>query len=246
MVAHRILAAAIGLWSIGVSAANIGIMPVGASLAQGRDRAAITVTNQGQEGVVMQVDTVAWTQENGEDRYLPTRDLLVNPPLFTLKAGRSQVLRIGLRQPPTGEREIAYRLILREVPQVAPTPSADAAAAGQVQVLLQMRLPVYVEPARPEPGRRWQARWTGDGRLDLTLDNTGNVHLVVGELKLRPAEAAPDSAPLATVKASTSVLPGQSRTWPLQPGTAAPGQRYMLEVTTDRGPYHVALDPALP
>ncbi|TCJ11698.1 molecular chaperone [Parasulfuritortus cantonensis] len=245
MALGRLLAAGALLWAAGAGAADIGVMPVGLSLAQGRDRAAITVTNQGKDGVVMQVDTVAWTQEGGEDRYVPTAELLVNPPLFTVKPGHSQVLRVGLRQPPSGEREAAYRLILREVPQAAAVP-ASPVAGGRVQVLLQMRLPVYVDPARPDPGQRWQARWGRDGTLETTLSNTGNVHLVVGELRLRAADAAPDAAPIAMLKAGTPVFPGQSRTWQLPVGPAARGQRCTLEVTTDRGPQHVALDPVHP
>jgi fimbrial chaperone protein len=237
----RLAGAALGLLAgVGALAADLTVMPVGLALAPGHERAAVTVGNQGKEATVVEVETLAWSQADGQDSYAPTRDLVVNPPLFTLKPGRAQVVRVGLRQPATGERESAYRLVLREVPREA------APAAGQVRVLLQMRLPVYVAPARVAAGQHWRSSWTGDGDLAVTLTNTGNVHQVVGELKLRAADAAPDSPALAALTTSSPVFPGQSRTWRLRPPAGAPEPRYTLEVTTDRGPHHVALDPGRP
>lgn len=237
-----VLAAGLLFGSI-ARAADISIMPVGISLAAGRDRAAVNVTNQGQEGVVMQVEAVTWSQVDGEDRYAPSRDLLVNPPLFSLAPGRSQVLRVGLRRPPGGEREQAYRLLLREVPPPGRV-AAPEGGQGNVRVLLQIRIPVYVEPAKVVRAQEWRGRRGEDGKVALTMTNTGTVHTVVTALNLRAADAAGDAPPLAGIQTSVAVFPGQSRSWQLQP--AVPAQRYRLEVVTDRGPQHVALDLAQP
>lgn len=224
-------------------AADISVTPVGIGLAAGRDRVAVHVANQGQEAVVMQVEAVAWSQVDGQDRYAPSRDLLVNPPLFSLAPGRTQVLRVGLRRPPDGEREQAYRLLLREVPPPGRV-AAPEGGQGNVRVLLQIRLPVYVEPARVVHAQAWRGRRGEDGRVTLTVTNSGTVHTVVTALYLRPAGAAEGAPPLAGSQASAAVFPGHSRSWQLQP--AVPAQRYQLEVVTDRGPRHVALDLAQP
>lgn len=231
------------LFPIVAAAANVAVMPVGLSLGGAHDREAITVTNQGQESVTMQVETVSWTQSDGDDHYEPTRDLLVNPPLFVVAPGQSQVLRVGLRRPSGGEREIAYRLFIREVPPAAalPLPSAEA-DGGQVRVLLELRLPVYSEPTKVVRAQRWQGRRTADGGIEVEVANTGNVHLVVAGLKLRAPDAAVDSPPLAAIKASASVFPGQHRRWELKPQPATSNQRFLLEVATDRGPQNVVLD----
>lgn len=239
----RLLGLAVGIsLAMAAQAANVSVMPVGLTFSVGHDRSAITVTNEDAENAVMQVEAVAWTQADGQDVYTPTQDLLVNPPIFAVKPGHAQVLRVGLRQPPTGEREVAYRLILREVPQ-PPASSGSAPHQGQVRVLLQMRLPVYVAPAQIVPGQQWHARRTEEGAVELSLTNTGNVHVVVGELKLRAAGTAASAPPLATLKSSVSVLPGQSNTWQFAAGMAMPDRRYVVEVVTDRGPRDVALDP---
>lgn len=227
------------LFAAAAQAADIGVLPVGLSLGAGHDRAAITVSNRGAEPVTVQVETVSWTQADGRDEYAPTTDLLANPPLFTIPPGKAQVLRVGLRRPPAGEREAAYRIFLREVPPARATRSEDGKA--QIRVLLELRLPVYVAPARVVHAQQWRGRRTDDG-IAVEVTNTGNVHLAVAGLNLRPADAAPDAPPLASSKASASVFPGQRRGWQLRPETPAAGQRYVLEVTTDRGRQDVALD----
>ncbi len=221
--------------------ADLAVLPVGLSLAAGHDRAAITITNQGSETVAMQVETVSWTQSGSEDHYSPTRDLLVNPPLFRLPPGSSQVLRVGLRRSPAGEREAAYRLFLREVPTPAPAGDADSGGA-HIRVLLELRLPVYVTPAKIVSNQQWHGRRSADGGIAVEVANTGNVHLVVSELKLRPAGAAPDAPPFATAKAGASIFPGQSRAWSMRPPAGETASRYALEVTTDRGTQNVVLD----
>jgi fimbrial chaperone protein len=242
---RRLFACAVSclLFPAAAGAADISVLPVGLSLSARQDRQAITVTNQGKESVTMQVDTVAWTQVDGEDKYAPTQDLLVNPPLFSILPGRSQILRVGLSRPPGGEREVAYRLFLREVPpSLGAIGSRENGDNGKVRVLLELRLPVYVAPTKVVRAQQWHARRNVDGGIAVDVVNTGNVHLVVGELKLRAADAAPDAPPLALTKTSTAVFPGQSRRWEVRPEQPLTSQRIVLEVATDRGPQNVVLD----
>lgn len=229
--------------SITANAADLAILPVGLSLASSNAKGMITVSNRGKESIVIQAEAVSWTQENGKDQYAPTRELLVNPPLFTIPPGRSQILRVGLRQPPSFKQETAYRLLLREVPPPLPSNTQiDEGKQGNVRVLLQVRLPVYITPAAPLRILQWQAQRNANGTVALKLSNTGNVHTLVSELKLRSADAATDSAPLATVKTNDVVFPGQGHDWELSPQTKLQGQRFILEVKTDRGQQNVPLD----
>lgn len=225
---------------IAARAADISVLPVRVELSAGQDRQAITVTNQGKESVTMQVEAAAWSQTDGVDSYASSDDLLVNPPLFTAQPGRSQILRVGLRQPVTGKRELAYRLFLREVPTAGK--AGARRADGKVSVLLELRLPVYVAPTEVVQSQQWRASRDAKGQIALNVLNTGSVHLVVGELKLRAAGAGRDISPLVATKTSVSVFPGQSRRWILQPEKPLTSPRVELEVATDRGPQHVALD----
>lgn len=233
----------IGMFFSNAYAADLAVLPVGLSLTTKYTKGMITVSNQGKEAVVIQAETVSWTQSDSENQYAPTQELLVNPPLFTIPPGRSQVLRVGLRQVKPVEQEIAYRLLLREVP---PAPSldeqVDEGKQGNIRVLLQLSLPIYITPAAPISQSQWQAQQDADGTVALKLSNNGNVHILVNELTLRDADTDKDAVPLATTKVNTAVLPGQSHSWKIIPESKLQGQRFVLEVKTDKGLQNVSLD----
>lgn len=95
-----------------------------------------------------QIRIFRWTQVAGEDRLLPTSDLLVSPPFVRLAGDQNQLVRV-IRNPsgplalaagdvsPVDEQ--AYRLIVDEIP------SADAAGRG-VQFVMHYSIPVFIHP----------------------------------------------------------------------------------------------------
>jgi fimbrial chaperone protein len=243
-MAWRIITfASMSLMASWCRAAELAVLPIGVTLGPGHERAAVSVTNYGAQSVLMQVEAVSWTQVQGEDRYVPTTDLVVNPPLFSVQPGRAQAVRLGLRKSPDPTRETAYRLLLREVP--AMTSQLDGAGASlesAVRVLLQFRLPIYVAPAAPVRSAQWHAQRDADGSLKLEATNTGNTHLVVTELALRSQDAAADSPALMVLTTSTPIFPGQGHQWRLQPDRPLPEQ-LRLDVNTDREVQHVQVAP---
>lgn len=234
-------------WSAFALAADLAVQPVRIELAPGHDRAAITVTNRSGEATVIQVDTLSWTQDGSQDRLTPTTELRVNPPMFTLPAGGSQVLRLGVRRAPGDlQRESTYRLLLREVPSAPTPPGAGSTPTQSVRVLLQISVPVYVAPSTVVPGQAWQARSGADGAIAVNLSNTGNVHILVTRIALRPEGAPEGVAPLALSQAGTVVMAGQSREWVLRPDAPVTGPRVVLDAETDQGRQHVVLDLGVP
>ncbi|UUX97690.1 molecular chaperone [Aquabacterium sp. J223] len=217
----------------GVStAADVGLMPVSVHLDALRPRATVQVMNNGAQPVVMQVDTVAWQRENQQDSDAATTDLVVNPPVFTLAPGRTQIVRVGLRRAAQGEREGTYRMVLREVPGAA---DLQGLVSGQVRVLVAMRVPVYVAPSRVVQQERWQVERDPAGRTVATVHNDGNVHLKVGRLSLHRGDTEP---PLAEQTVASLLFPGESQRFVLP----AASQARRMEVVTNRGVQHVALD----
>lgn len=215
-------------------AADVGVMPVAVQLSRDQDRATVQVQNHGTEPVTLQADAVSWTRLPGAlDDDAPTDALIVNPPVFTVQPGRTQVLRVGLRKSAEAEKEATFRMVLREVPNAA---SAQAAAvSGSVRVLMALRVPVYVAPREVKRDQRWEVKHDAHGRLTAQVSNTGNVHLKVGGLKLRDGSAIP----LAEQDAAAVLFPGESRSFVLATRTAVPRDPMTLEVVTDRGLQHV-------
>ena len=73
-----------------VNAAAIGVSPVRVTLSDKQKIGTITVRNDGTEPVPMQLEVLNWSNEEGEDVFTSTRELIISPPIFTIPAGGSQ------------------------------------------------------------------------------------------------------------------------------------------------------------
>ena len=230
------LLALLMLLPLAARAADVTLMPVNVRLDRANDRATVQVLNNGQEPVLMQAEAIAWNRVGGLDVDGPTSDLIVNPPVFTVQPGQTQVLRLGLRRSQELSQEGTYRIVLREVPM--PRPSDALNVSGSVRVLVTMRVPVYVAPAKVNRSEQWKVTRAANGELLAEVANTGNVHLKVGELRLH-GEGGQSLAAVAQ-KGSTSVIfPGEQRVFRL-PAPAA--EAVALQVQTDQGVQMVALN----
>ena len=237
---RAVLLALAGLAALAARAADLTIMPVAVQLDAAHDRTTVRVSNTGRAPVVLQADAIGWSRTNGVDQDSATDDLIVNPPVFTVAPGATQIVRVGLRRNSPADHESTYRMVLREVP--SPTDSADATVQGEVRVLVALRVPVYVAPAVVRHEQRWAARYDASGRLYASVTNTGNVHYKIGTLRL----ASQDDSSTTRLQGPESVLmPGEERQFALpRPASAPAGQPMTLEVLTDRGLQHVPLDVA--
>jgi fimbrial chaperone protein len=199
--------------------------PVTATLSADRPVAALTVRNTGGAPTVVQLQAVAWSQADGSDTYVPTGDLLATPPIFTLAAGASQVIRVGTRLPGVqGER--AYRLYLREVPP-PPRPGFKG-----MRMALEISLPIFVVPSTPiAPSLHWRASLADAGHLRIELSNNGSAHARLVRVAIARAD---DGASLPLPGKTVYVLPGATHTW-LVDATAASGEKLHLTAETESG-----------
>nr|MDP8995257.1 fimbria/pilus periplasmic chaperone [Pseudomonadota bacterium] len=156
-------AAAAALAAMPASAGSLQIDPIRLEISEGRRTATVRVRNQEQVPVTIRAYPLDWRQQDGEDQYGETAAVIVSPPIFTIAAGGTQLVRVGLRTSPAPR---AYRLIIEEVPQ--------ASAAGGIQVALRLNLPLF---AMMEPGEAaelgWSARRGADGRWTIEAANPG-------------------------------------------------------------------------
>jgi fimbrial chaperone protein len=201
-------AAAFGLSPAPAQAGSFSISPLRADLSASAQTGALTLRNQEAAPVVVQAQAMLWEQADGQEQLTPTRDILVNPAVFTLPANGSQLVRVALRRPADAQRELTYRLILTEVPQQA---SPDFTG---LNVALRLSLPVFVAPsaAKAEPRLEWTAARTSDGTIAITARNAGNAHARVINFSVAPAAG---SAAGIAQDVTAYVLPGQARTWAL-------------------------------
>lgn len=246
MRSRRSTAALAGLAALfALSSAGAGtftISPLRVDFTGATSTAALTVRNEEAAPVVVQAEGFAWSQDGGQDAFLPTRDLLVSPAVFTLAPGGSQLVRVALRRGPDATRELSYRMMLQEVPQAA-RPDFTG-----LQVALRLSIPVFVAPLAPAaPNLAWSARSGSDGRTIVAVRNLGDANARIHRFAV---QANDGKSTVFEQPGLAYVLPGASRQWIIenknestQSNAAAgvgPGE-YRLEGNTDRGAFATAL-----
>jgi fimbrial chaperone protein len=208
-------------------AGSFSVNPVRVTLSSKQPVAAITVRNSGSEPAVIQLETSAWSQEQGQDVLVPSTDVLATPPIFTVAPGKTQILRIGLRRPAAGAGESTYRLVLREVPSSAQTTG--------LRVALMISMPVFVMPAREvAPKLEWRASRTTDGQIRVHATNKGDAHV-----QLTKIELAEGGKILGGRNVADYVLPGNTRSWLLKSASAAADAKIQIRSVTDAGAFNL-------
>lgn len=200
-----------GLWSVALTgpvfAAKIEVSPVVLELPAGSTTTVLTVTNRGDDGTAIQVRGFNWSQTATQDRLQPTRALLVSPPMFELKPGESQTVRILLRSTASGA-EASYRVLVDELP--------SAGAASTIRFPLRLSLPVFAEPAGfAAPHLAWHVG-AGPAGAELVAVNSGNKRERVTGMAVQTPSGSVNATPLE----NAWVLPNTERHWSL-PGPVA-------------------------
>ena len=211
------------------AATSLRVTPIRLELSSNTPTSLLRLTNDDEAAKVVQVELMAWSQEQQRDSYQPSNDIVVNPPIFTVAPGKTQFIRIGLRHPVTSNDELSYRLFMTEVPQG----QAVAAQSGQLKVVLRLSVPVFVSPQTATiPTLRWTAVSNQDNTIKITATNTGNVHYQIKSLELTDAQR---SRVLAKETRGVYLLPGQSWHWLLEPRIRQKAEYFHLSVHTDQG-----------
>jgi fimbrial chaperone protein len=217
-------------------AGTFQVSPVRIELGSGAPSGALTVRNDGPDSVVVQMSVLKWTQAGNADRYEPTTEALVTPPIATIPPGAEQLVRVGLRRGPDPRQEVAYRLYVQEVP-----PPPQPGFSG-LQMALRIGVPVFVAPLLPaERSLAWKVRLGDDGSLVVSATNAGTANAQVQSVAARAVEG-----PRAWIAdhALTYVLAGSERSWKLAPeggSPASPPARVVVKALTDAGDVEVSV-----
>lgn len=206
-------------------AQGLEVTPTNVVLAPGQTAATLTVTNHGDQKVSFQIRGFAWRQDGqGNDVLEPSANLLASPPIASIDAGASQVVRLILRQPPQGQ-EGTYRILFDQLP--------PPHQAGVVRILLRLSIPVFAEPQTDvTPQLHWRVVHDDTGWW-LIATNSGSRHLTLGNLKL----LGPDGQELRVGVASPPhILAGATKRWPIADSAGlTPNEALRVTATADVG-----------
>jgi fimbrial chaperone protein len=193
-------------------------------LMDNRPAEALIVTNIGAESMLTQFQIVRWDQVSGHDETGPTTDLIANPAIVDIAAGKRQVVRIGYIGKLQKETEGTYRLFVHEVPK------QDRERAAEIETVLNISVPVFVSPlAKSEPKLEASALQSADGATSIVIHNLGAVHLRVTSFKIGTGPERPNTS------GPFYVLPGASMPLPSGPLPAGHMAPEVVNLVTDAG-----------
>lgn len=180
------------------------VLPVNIQMSPGQEAATITVTNKGDQDTSVQVRAFSWEQIEGEDKLTPSSVLLVSPPISTIPAGGTQLVRLVLHQLPQG-KEGTYRIVLDQIP--------PPAVPGVVRVVLRISIPIFSQSAsKTFPHVQFHLEHDA-GETFLVASNDGTHHEVLRDMVLASGDGHRIKVGAGT---SPYILAGSVRRWPIE------------------------------
>jgi len=197
------------------------------------------VVNSGDRRIAVMISFAALERN---ERYVETNhdaedEFLAYPPQMILAPGTRQTVRVSWLGTPNPARELAYRIIVTQVPleQLDHSARSEDQPHGQMRVMLNYRGTLFIRPPKAAPrivlhGAEIETAADGTRGLAITLDNAGTAVGLVKDCALRLASTAggPDialsSAALAGLR-NTRVLAGGRRRYTVPwPADLTPGR----------------------
>ena len=212
-------------------AGSFSVTPLRIDLSRSETTRVINLHNLEDKPVTVQLQVMAWSHKDGKDQFTLTRDVIVTPQVFHLKANGLQIIRVGMLRKPDANDELAYRLFIEEIP--APPP-ADLKGA---QLALKITLPVFIAPEKiPSPKIEFQTSVEPDGKLKVSIVNRGQAHAQIQQMTVFAKDKSEKS--LASHEKSLYVLPGQERHLLLKTDVRdlAGIDKFFITATTRHGP----------
>ncbi|MGE1174966.1 molecular chaperone [Pseudomonas sp. BW7P1] len=231
-VSSRLLRAgcAISVWvllaAVKVQAASsVLIWPIDPVLEADQQASALWLENRGSETANLQIRVFGWSQNGYQEQYQNQRDVIGSPPVAKIEPGQKQLVRLTrTRDVPPGQ-ELAYRIIIDEIPSAQP-PVADAGkTAAAIRFQMRYSVPLFAYGAglwgKEDSTRQRDPKGIGlpqlswrsvsvDGKPYVEVRNQGAVHARLTDVAFRQGG---QSKPLAEGLLGY-VLPGAVMRWP--------------------------------
>lgn len=221
----------LGLFALWVPLSHsVVISPVQLNLDKKNPVAGFTVTNDAAVTLTYQSSVLSWTQIDGQDIQVATNDLIVTPPIVSIKPKSSQIFRVALFKQSAHEVEQSYRVILDDI-------SADVTEKSDTGLSFRFNhnLPVFYAPTITIDSVIWSVcKSKVAGKSCLQMENKGNRHAKVIKFTAFSASAEETSS------LSKTLLAGSSSQW-LYSTILGSENTTGIKLITDKGPLTINL-----
>jgi len=165
-------------------AAHFGVGPMMVELNAANKTGLVKVNNVDNKPLQLQVRLFSWSQNSlAESVYEESDDLIFFPRLLEVKPGEERLIRIGVKSPPS-EQEKSYVLFIEEMPAFQDNEvNTNKPKQTQIAVTGRFGVLVFVSPLLPKANAEIAKLELNQGRVSLTVNNPGNVHLTIPQIK---------------------------------------------------------------
>lgn len=189
-----------------VTGARLNIAPLRLELDAAHAAVTLRLTNTSSRALPVQSRMFAWSQEAGEDRYVPSTELTISPSIVSIAPGQTQIVRV-LRSGTASPGEKRFRLAVDQLPD--PT----LAKSGQAEARLRFTIPVFLDRDQAKPA---QLEWRLTASR-LELHNAGGLTVRIFDMQLKGANGLPVKLERNGVRYA---LGGSTIAWDLTNGCA--------------------------
>ena len=234
------------------AASSVLIWPIDPVLEADQQASALWLENRGNETANLQIRVFAWSQSGFNDQYQNQRDVIGSPPVAKIEPGQKQLVRLTrTREIPPGQ-ELAYRIIIDEIPSASPAAAESGKTAAAIRFQMRYSVPLFAYGAglwsKEDTSRKRDPKGAGlpdlswrtvavDGRPYVEVRNQGAVHARLTDVALKQGG---QTKPLVEGLLGY-VLPGAIMRWPA-PGPMA--QDPALQVRVNGSPQVQSITPA--
>jgi fimbrial chaperone protein len=172
------------MWALFISGTTVGhsaalrIEPVLVEVFAPGAASTLTLRNDDNAEINVQIRVFKWSQVNGQETLEPTTDVVASPPAIKLAPRTEYVARIVRTSKQPIQAEESYRLFVDQLPQI------QGRGPRQINVLLRQSIPVFFSPrVGANANVTWSFGYDGS-RLLVTAQNSGERRLRISSLTL--------------------------------------------------------------
>ncbi|MGP6418480.1 fimbrial biogenesis chaperone [Pseudomonas putida] len=213
------------------AASSVLIWPIDPVLEADQQASALWLENRGTETANLQIRVFGWSQSGFAEQYQNQRDVIGSPPVAKIEPGQKQLVRLTRTKDVPPGQELAYRIIIDEIPSAQPPAAEGGKTAAAIRFQMRYSVPLFAygaglwskedstRPRDPKGVGVPQLSWRTvavDGRPYVEVRNQGAVHARLTDVVIKQGG---QSKPLAEGLLGY-VLPGAVMRWPA-PGPLA-------------------------
>jgi fimbrial chaperone protein len=177
-----VAAAAFLMPALAHSQAAMRVQPLTVDVVSPSQASAVTLQNNGEDDLSLQMRVFKWSQIDGRDHLEPTTEVVASPPVARIPPGSNYTIRLARTAGPVAAgQEMSYRLWVDELPPAALLRDEG----GQVDVRLRFDLPVFFRGTGTSPPEvSWSVRQSGSDVV-AEATNSGSSHARIQGLEVR-------------------------------------------------------------